>query len=102
MSTVPLILVGRTNIAKTGYLLWNFVSIHTKPKGKRKSRCSPPVPNEYRSSILHPEDELGGAARVFSLPHFTFKGSLVDPRLRTSNDIYAPSKLACYLFRDGG
>ena len=33
---------------------------------------------------------------------FFFKGSLVDPRLGASNDIYAPSKLACYLFRDGG
>ena len=41
-------------------------------------------------------------ARVFPIPHFVFKGSLVDPRLRASNDINAPSKLARYLFRDGG
>jgi len=35
-------------------------------------------------------------------PPFTFKGSLVDPRLRASNNTNAPSKLACSLFRDGG
>ncbi len=41
-------------------------------------------------------------ARDFPIPYFTFKGSLIDPRLRASNDINAPSKLARYLFRDGG
>jgi len=29
-------------------------------------------------------------------PQFHFEGSLVDPRLRASNDINAPSKLARY------
>jgi hypothetical protein len=33
-------------------------------------------------------------ARVIPIPYFIFKGSLVDPRLRASNDIHAPSKLA--------
>ena len=40
-------------------------------------------------------------ARVFSIPYFVFKGSLVDSRLRASNEIHAPSKLARGLFRDG-
>jgi hypothetical protein len=38
----------------------------------------------------------------YSNPNFIFKGSLVDPRLRASHDINDPSKLARYLFRDGG
>jgi hypothetical protein len=41
-------------------------------------------------------------ARVFPIPHFIFKGSLVDPRMRASNDINVPSKLAHSLSRDGG
>ena len=40
-------------------------------------------------------------ARVLSIPHYILKGSLVDPRLRTSNDIDDPSKLA-YLSFTGG
>ncbi len=30
---------------------------------------------------------------VFPILRFYFKGSLVDPQVRASNDIYAPSKL---------
>jgi hypothetical protein len=41
------------------------------------------------------------SAHSCSLP-VRHQGSLVDPRLRASNDIRAPSKLACSLFRDGG
>jgi hypothetical protein len=37
-----------------------------------------------------------------SHPLSPFKGSLVDPLLRAVNDINVPSKLARYLFRDGG
>lgn len=33
-------------------------------------------------------------SHVLSFPHDIFKGSLVDPLLRTSNDMYASSKLA--------
>ena len=36
-------------------------------------------------------------ARIFPIPHFFAKGSLVDPRVRASNDTNAPSKLACDL-----
>ena len=32
--------------------------------------------------------------RALQFPHYSFKGSLVDPLLRASNDINAPSKLA--------
>ena len=33
---------------------------------------------------------------------FLIEGGLRGLPLHASNDIYAPSKLACYLFRDGG
>ncbi len=39
-------------------------------------------------------------------PQFIYKGGLVDPLVRASNEhcstLIDPSKLACYLFRDGG
>ena len=37
-----------------------------------------------------------------SLPISLQEGGLVDPQLRASNDRNAPSKLARFLFRDGG
>jgi hypothetical protein len=40
--------------------------------------------------------------RIFPILRFFFNGSLVDPRFWASNDINAPSKLAHFLFRDGG
>ena len=40
--------------------------------------------------------------RALAHPSIHFQGILVDPLLRASNDINAPSKLARYLFRDGG
>ena len=41
-------------------------------------------------------------ARRLSIPHYIHKGSLVDPQLRASDAMYAPSKLARFLSRDGG
>ena len=42
-------------------------------------------------------------ARILPIPYFLFKGSLVDPQVRASNEVTDdPSKLARSLFRDGG
>ena len=37
-------------------------------------------------SIFKGEPRLPFNARVLSIPHYIFKGSLVDPRLRASNE----------------
>ena len=48
---------------------------------------------------LLPEGGLDGSptARVIPIPHFIFKGSLVDPRLRASN-----KSLSFYFHRGSG
>jgi len=42
-------------------------------------------------------EQEGHLAAPYPLRYFIFKGSLVDPRLRASNELNAPSKLARYL-----
>jgi len=42
-------------------------------------------------------EQEGHLAALYPLHYFIFKGSLVDPRLRASNELNAPSKLARYL-----
>ena len=51
-----------------------------------KISLATPYPLLYVSYLLH---------------YFTFKGSLVDPRVRASNEINAPSKLARFLSKGG-
>ena len=48
-------------------------------------------PSFFRARSASKKD---GLAAPYPLHYFLFKGSLVDPRLRASNDIHAPSKLA--------
>jgi hypothetical protein len=54
----------------------------------------------HRTSTVSPcafREQEGHLAALYPLRYFIFKGSLVDPRLRASNEIHAPSKLARYL-----
>jgi hypothetical protein len=67
----------------------------------------PGPPNVRASNEGSPRPRVARVQKIISLhplfskhhpnPQFHFEGSLVDPRLRASNDIYAPSKLARYL-----
>jgi hypothetical protein len=51
----------------------------------------------YLDSPLEEGPRLSFTAHDISSPYLIFKGSLVDPLVRASNDINDPSKLARYL-----
>ncbi len=50
-----------------------------------------------RARVPGAQDQRVHLAAPYPRHYFIFKGSLVDPRLRTLNEINAPSKLARYL-----
>lgn len=57
-----------------------------------------------KASVICHFIRVGGmisTVRVFPIHHFFFKGNLVDPRMRASNEVNAPSKLARYLLGMG-